>query len=129
MGDYDLTPFGPWYGDRESSIQDTIASIERLRQVPANIWITGHETGLFEKEPGNLWDQYLNVITSREDKLLNLLESPKTMEDIVNAHIVYGKPREPKEFFLIGEQGIMGKHIEDLLKRSLIKNDNGRFFV
>jgi len=38
LGDYDLTPFGPWYGDRDSSIEDTIASIERLRQIPATTW-------------------------------------------------------------------------------------------
>ncbi|MBW1814422.1 MAG: MBL fold metallo-hydrolase [Deltaproteobacteria bacterium] len=129
MGDYDLTPFGPWYGDRESSLQDTITSIERLRHIPAKIWITSHEKGLFEKEPGDVWNQYLNVIKTREDKLLNLLQTPKTMDDIIDAYIVYGKPREPKEFFLIGERGIMGKHIEDLLERSIIKKESGRFFV
>ena len=37
LGDYDLTPFGPWYGDRGSSIQQTIASIERLKKIPAKI--------------------------------------------------------------------------------------------
>lgn len=129
MGDYDLTPFGPWYGDRESSIQETIASVESLRQIPANIWITCHETGLFEKEPDSLWDNYLNVIKSREDKLLNLLQSPKTMDEIINACIVYGKPREPKEFFSLGEHGIMSKHIENLIQRDIVKEINGRFFI
>ena len=62
MGDYDLTPFGPWYGDKDSNIEDTITSIQRLKQIPARIWITCHETGLFEEEPGDLWDKYLNVI-------------------------------------------------------------------
>ena len=35
MGDYDLTSFGPWYGDLYSSIEDTIASIRRLKDIPA----------------------------------------------------------------------------------------------
>ncbi len=129
MGDYDLTPFGPWYGDRESSIQDTIASIERLKHVPADIWITCHETGVFEKDPGDLWDQYLGIIKRREDKLLSLLQIPKTMDEIVDACIVYGRPREPRAFFSIGERGIMGKHVEDLLEKSVIKKENGHFFV
>ena len=129
MGDYDLTPFGPWYGDRESSIQNTINSIEHLKKIPAKVWITSHETGVFEKNPGDLWDHYLNVIKTREDKLLTLLQTPKTMDDIISACIVYGKPREPKEFFSLGERGIMGKHIEDLLEKSIIKKENDRFFV
>lgn len=129
MGDYDLTPFGPWYGDRESSIKMTITSIERLKQVPAKIWITSHEKGVFENDPGELWNQYLNVIKSREDKLLNLLQTPKTIDDIVDACIVYGRPREPKAFFSIGESGIMGKHVEDLLERSIIQKNDGHFFI
>ena len=57
LGDYDLTPFGPWYGDLDSSIEETMESVERLRQIPARVWITGHEDGVFEQEPGELWDQ------------------------------------------------------------------------
>lgn len=129
MGDYDLTPFGPWYGDSESSIQDTIKSVQRLKQVPAEVWITCHETGLFEKDPGDLWDQYLQVIQTREDKLLNLLQTPRTMDEIIDACIVYGKPREPKEFFSIGERGIMGKHIEDLLNKGMIQVENEYFLL
>ncbi len=36
LGDYDLTPFGPWYGDVESSIEQTISSINMLQQIPAS---------------------------------------------------------------------------------------------
>ena len=32
LGDYDLTWFGPWYGDRDSSIEQTIRSVERLKK-------------------------------------------------------------------------------------------------
>jgi hydroxyacylglutathione hydrolase len=46
LGDYDLTSFGPFYGNRQSSIRDTIASIARLRQIPARIVLTGHEEGI-----------------------------------------------------------------------------------
>ena len=109
LGDYDLTPFGPWYGDRDSSIQDTILSIERLRKIPANTWLTCHETGIFEKDPGELMDQYLAVIHRREAKLVDLLKEPKTMADIVNAWIVYRHPREPEEFYTFAEQAIMQK--------------------
>ena len=127
IGDYDLSDFGPWYGDVESSIEETIASVERLRHIPARVWMAGHEIGLFEEEPGERWDQYLGVIQRREEKLLDLLKEPRTLEDIVNAHIFYGKAREPKEFFDVGENGNMKKHLERLVKQGSIKKQ-GRYY-
>lgn len=38
IGDYDLSRFGPWYGDRDSDIDYTIESVNRLRAIPARVW-------------------------------------------------------------------------------------------
>ncbi|MEW6262089.1 MAG: MBL fold metallo-hydrolase [Thermodesulfobacteriota bacterium] len=120
LGDYDLTSFGPWYGDAYSSLEDTINSVERLRRIPARTWLASHEQGVFETEPGEAWDKYLGVIKYREDRLLDLLKEPRNMEQIVEARIVYGKIKEPKEFFDIGEEGHMAKHLERLLNLGLV---------
>ncbi len=127
MADYDLTKFGPWYGDRDSSIGDTIASIERLRRIPARAWITGHEDGLFQTEPGELWDRYLAVIAERENQLLAFLSTPRTISEIVNQWIVYKKPREPRGFFEYGERAIMMKHLERLMKQGAVIEENGGY--
>jgi len=129
IGDYDLTWFGPWYGDLHSSIQGTIDSVERLRGIPSKIWLASHETGIFEEEPGDLWDQYLGVIAKRESKLLNLLEKPRTLEDIVNAWIVYGKPREPKIFYEFGERAQIMKHLERLMDQGVVAMDGEKYFI
>ena len=50
-GDYDLTRFGPWYGDLFSYIDATRASLIRLSGIRAHIVLTGHETGVFEDPP------------------------------------------------------------------------------
>ncbi len=123
LGDYDLTAFGPWYGDRNSSIQETISSIKRLKEIPATIWLTCHETGIFEKDPGDLWDQYLAVIDYREQRLLDFLNQPRTMADIVDAWIVYQRPREPKEFYALTEEMIMQKHLDLLVSNSMVVNE------
>jgi glyoxylase-like metal-dependent hydrolase (beta-lactamase superfamily II) len=120
LGDYDLTPFGPWYGDRDSSIQDTIASIERLKQIPATTWLTCHETGIFEENPGDIWDQYLAVIDHRAGRLLDFLNEPRTMADIVGEWIVYQRPREPQEFYAMTEEMIMQKHLDLLVSKSMV---------
>lgn len=128
MGDYDLGKFGPWYGDRDASIEQTIASVEYLRSLPARVWITSHETGFFDQDPGQLWDSYLDVIQKREDKLLSFLEKPRTFQEIVQASIVYFKPREPKAFFEFGERSHMEKHLQRLQQKGRVSlGENGYF--
>lgn len=123
VGDYDLTDFGPYYGDRKSSIKETMASINTLRQIKAKVVLTGHEDGIFENPPDSVWDRYVSVISKRENMLLEFLSSPRNMREIVDAHIVYGRQREPKSFFETGERGVMKKHIELLLEKGLIIRD------
>lgn len=114
LGDYDLTSFGPWYGDVYSSIEQTIRSIRRLKKIPARRWIASHNTGLFEQNPGRLWDDYENIIYQREEKILNFLDRPKTLNEIVSAWLIYGKPREPKYFFEFNERVLVCKHLDNL---------------
>jgi hydroxyacylglutathione hydrolase len=123
-GDYDLTRFGPWYGDLFSDIDGTRASLDRLREIPARIVLTGHESGVFEYPPQELWQSYGAVITERERKLLTVLEKPQSLEEIVDAWIIYGRPREPKAFFAFGERVHMIKHLDHLQKRGLVIQEN-----
>ncbi len=127
LGDYDLTSFGPWYGDVFSSIEQTIISIHKLKDIPARKWIASHNTGLFEKNPGALWDQYENVIYERENKILKFLDKPKTLEEIVSAWLIYGKPREPKDFFEFNERALVCKHLESLDHQGKIKRDKNKY--
>jgi glyoxylase-like metal-dependent hydrolase (beta-lactamase superfamily II) len=127
LGDYDLTRFGPWYGDLYSSIPEVISSVGLLRKRNAKVWIASHETGVFEDEPGGLWDEYLQVIRSREEKLLDFLQMPRSLGEIAEAWIVYGRPREPRGFFEFGERAIMGKHVQDLMARGLVGQEGERF--
>jgi hydroxyacylglutathione hydrolase len=128
LGDYDLGKFGPWYGDQGSSIEETIASVQRLRRIPARTWITGHETGLFEHDPSDAWDRYLEIIAEREGKLLDFLNRPRTMPEIISQWIVYQKKREPAAFFEFGEKAIMGKHLERLLNKGELRKE-GDYYV
>ncbi len=127
LGDYDLTSFGPWYGDVYSSIEQTIESIHKLKSFPARTWIASHNTGLFEENPGKLWDDYENIIYQREEKILNFLQEPKKLEEITAAWLIYGKPREPKEFFESNEHALVVKHIEYLERQGKIIFDQNRY--
>ncbi len=127
LGDYDLTSFGPWYGDVFSSIEDTIASIQRLKAIPARRWVASHEAGLFDVNPGPLWEAYEKTIYDRESRLLAFLDRPRTFIEICSAWIIYRKPREPREFYEFNEQVMIGKHLDYLIRRGLILQENGRY--
>lgn len=127
LGDYDLTPFGPWYGDRDSSITETITSVRRLKKRPARTWLTCHETGIFQNQPGHLWSDYLEVIKKREGKLLELVAAPRTREEIINAWIVYRKERKPVDFYRFAEWAIIKKHLEGLMETGRVGLEDGRY--
>jgi len=129
LGDYDLTPFGPWYGDRDSSIPETIASIERLRQIAARTWLTSHETGVFTAPPDDLWDDYLAVIGQREAKLGRFLTAPRRLEEIIDQWIVYRKAREPLDFFRFAEAAIIRKHLERMRQVGIVRAEKDRFYI
>lgn len=127
LGDYDLTAFGPWYGDRDSSISETVAAVRRLKNIPARTWLTCHETGVFKTAPPDIWDAYLAVIDQRRQALLKLLAKPCTLDDIVFAWIVYRKPREPLDFYVHAEKALMGKHLQELLADGRVARTGNRF--
>ncbi len=127
LGDYDLTPFGPWYGDASSDIEATVASVRRLQGVEARVWIGAHEHGVFDTDPGPAWDDYLAVIDQREQQLLALLQEPRTLDGIVQAHIVYGKPREPRSFYDWAEAATMKKHLTRLEATGAVRREEERW--
>ncbi len=129
LGDTDLTPFGPWYGDRFSNIEEIIESVNRLRNIPAKTWLASHEQGIFEENPDELWDAYLNVIQTREDKLIDFLASPKTLDEIAKAWIIYGEPKEPIADFVFMEQISMKKHADRLIKKGIVVLENDKYHI
>ena len=127
LGDYDLTSFGPWYGDYSSDIEETIKSLQHLQGLPAKLWITSHEQGIFEELPKERWQAYEDVIHKRDEKLLQVLTAPRSIEDIVQHRIVYGRPREPKEFFAACEKALLKKHLARLTKQGKLIERRGRY--
>ena len=128
MGDYDLTKFGPFYGDVYASIEETINSVKKLKNIPAKIFLASHEAGVFVEAPEELWDNYLEVIDVREQKLLELLNNPRSMKEIVESWIIYGREREPKAFFEFAERALMKKHLERAIRHGMVVQEGDRYF-
>jgi hypothetical protein len=49
------------------------------------------------------------------------------MKEIVEAWVVYGKPREPKAFFEFGERALMKKHLERFMRLGKVLEEKDRY--
>ncbi len=129
LADIDLTRFGPWYGDRGSDLDQIISSAKRIAGINHQTYVASHEQALYRGSIEKEVEKYLAVIEDREEKLRDLLETPRTIEEIVAARIIYRKPREPRDFYEFGEWAMLTKHLERMVKRGKIKQDAGKYVL
>jgi glyoxylase-like metal-dependent hydrolase (beta-lactamase superfamily II) len=127
LADIDLTRFGPWYGNSSSSIDDFLASIERLKSIDARTWYTAHGDGMIQGDIRGRLNDYASVVTERESRLLDFLEEPRTMQEMVDRAIVLGKPWEPREMFDFFEGTMIEKHLARLERAGLVEQEDGRW--
>jgi len=123
LGDYNLDPFGPWTGDPFSDIDQCIATIQRLRRVPARVLLAGHRLDPIVSGAEALWDGYLDTIRLREEKLSDFLREPRTLDEIIDKWLVLGKPKEPIAYFRFGEKAHVEKHLARLLRQKTIHKE------
>ena len=86
LGDIELSGFGPYYGDRSSSLAETRRTLKRLPSIPATTWVTSHHRGIYTERALMLQDlkAFENKIELREQRILSLLKDrPCTLEDLV----------------------------------------------
>jgi glyoxylase-like metal-dependent hydrolase (beta-lactamase superfamily II) len=121
LADVDLSPFGPWYGDAASDLDALEATLDRIEQIKAQIYLTAHEQGVFTPEEFEIGlARFRRVIRDREARLLELLKTPKTLPQLVECRIIYGKVKEPPFVYDHIEAQMVGKHLDRLLRRGVI---------
>ena len=87
-GDIDLTPFGPFYGHDFADISDFLSSIEKLKQIGAQMVVSGH-AGPFNNNLPERFNEYGQVIHSRDRLLLGNLSRLKSIEDFRGSNLFY----------------------------------------
>lgn len=130
LGDIELTGFGPYYGDAWSDLEDFEASIEKLHHVDARWWLTFHHKGLIESRERflEMLDSFAAVIDTREARLLEFIQVPRTLAEIIEHRFVY---RPGQTGFLVDEveRRSMGMHLDRLVRRGDVIEAQNRFVV
>jgi glyoxylase-like metal-dependent hydrolase (beta-lactamase superfamily II) len=124
LADLDLVKFGPYYGDRASSIDDTINSLNRLAEIDVDVYLVSHgKEPILEGDPVHI-QRYLDVLYKREEKLLEFITSgPKSIADVVAHGIIYGGHTLSSGAWdlSMSEESMMRKHLDRLERLGKIR--------
>jgi glyoxylase-like metal-dependent hydrolase (beta-lactamase superfamily II) len=118
--DYDLSPFGPWYGHRESSIPQFKKSIEKLKKVDARILVSGHAEPVKTNIRAQL-TEFSAKFNERDEKIISLVRGHgKTISEVVDASPIYGKYPYAELLLRYWEENMIRKHVEDLVRQGRV---------
>jgi glyoxylase-like metal-dependent hydrolase (beta-lactamase superfamily II) len=129
--DLDLVPAGAYYGDQGSDIDEMIDSLERLAEIDADTYLTAHgKIGIYDGNPEYIHN-YIDTIYQREEKVLEYLsKGPKTLQEITNLGIIYGKRSVAGEWDLtVSENHMIDKHLKRLMRLKKIRRDNDLYML
>jgi len=122
--------FGPYYGDKASSIENTITSLQRLAKIDADVYLVSHgKNAIIDGDPAHI-QRYLQVIYQREEKLLAFLATgPKTIQEVTAHGIIYGGHRLANGAWDLSksERSMMQKHLDRLERLGSVKKENGAY--
>ena len=79
--DLDLVKTGPWMGDRTSDIDQLICSIKRLKEINPRIIVPSHRR-VQDYDLNRQLDTFLEVVLKRQERILELLKIPHTVEQL-----------------------------------------------
>ena len=124
--DIDLTPFGPFYGHDFANISDFLGSIDKLKQVSATCVLSGH-AGPFNGDLTARFEEYGQVIFTRDRLLLDNLNRPQAIEDYRGSNLFYktyaGFPDLIRWFELVHIE----KHLQRLKELGEVRQEGDRW--
>lgn len=127
-GDYDLSPWGPWYGALVSDFDQLVESVEKLIALQPRIIVSSHRQQLFTEDPVGQLQAFLAAPIEKEKRMLDYLAKPRTLQEIFNQEFVHLFP--PRSSYSIFWNRMMAKkHLDRLLKKGCIIMLEGNRYV
>lgn len=118
-GDIDLSPFGPWYGNIRSDFETFRRSIKRLIALNPKVIVTGHSGIISDNVQGRLRN-YADKLELRDEQILHVLSTPKTLAELVDMKIIYRRFPEPQSMYRFFEETMLSKHLQSLVSQGKV---------
>jgi glyoxylase-like metal-dependent hydrolase (beta-lactamase superfamily II) len=130
LGDIDLTSFGPYYGDAWSSLADFERSLAAVAALEARHYATFHHIGVIDERDAfrSRLDRFTAVIRTREQRLLEFLAEPRTLDEIVAHRFVY-RPGDVVIYADAVELRSMTQHLERLIDGGRVREVEARRYL
>lgn len=118
LSDIDLSGFGPWYGDVFSDLDQFEQSIEIVRGIEADVYVTFHHKGIIDDRETMLamLDRFEAAIGRRHQAMLDFLFEPRSIDDFVARRFVY-RPGDEVPFADKVEERAAELHLARMLER------------
>jgi len=116
--DIDLSGFGPWYGHVESDIDLFLASIRMVVDLQPRMLLSSHK-GLISDDIVGRLDRFAAVVDQRDERILALIQRPRTIAELVVESPIYGGHPYPEMPLDYWEGQMITKHLERLARNGL----------
>jgi glyoxylase-like metal-dependent hydrolase (beta-lactamase superfamily II) len=129
LGDIDLSSFGPYYGDAQSSLEEFEATLAMLPTLEADHYVTFHHKGVVDGHAAfvEAVTSFGEMIGRRESALLGLLATPKTLEELCAVGIVYRPGTRPPLFGDGVELHSIQRHLARLMDAGRVVSNGTRY--
>ncbi|ADC64488.1 dehydrase, putative [Ferroglobus placidus DSM 10642] len=126
--DVDLTKFGPWYGNPESDPEKFEKSVRKLETLDFEVYVSSHE-GVFSREEAlKKLEEFVSHFKKREEKILEALRTPKSLEELVKLSLIYGRKNSLfKDLLDYFEGNMIKKHLEILMRKGKVAKVGEKF--
>mgnify|MGYP003377133917 CR=1 FL=1 len=129
LGDIDLSGFGPYYGDAQSSLDEFEATLRQLPSLVADHYVTFHHKGVIDGHQAfaAAVAPFAAMIGRRDEALLALLAQPRTLAELCEIGIVYRAGTRPPLFGDGVELHSIERHLVRLIAQGRVVADGVRY--
>jgi ribonuclease/clavin/mitogillin len=117
-GDIDLVATGPWYSNNSASVTDLIQSVQRIKEINPRMIIPSHRRIQTKNIPAQL-DRYIGVVTERNQRLLDILAQPHTLDQLAEYHLIF--PNCQNIYELFWEKMTLRNHLRHFIHLGLVR--------
>ncbi|HEM61024.1 MAG TPA: MBL fold metallo-hydrolase, partial [Chloroflexi bacterium] len=118
--DMDLSSFGPWYGHPDSKIEEFEASLQRVHDLKPATIVSSH-MGVITEDLEDKFQAYARVIPDRDARILESLSEERTLEEMVDQHLIYQRYPFAPDLLRRWEENMLRKHLRRLMDRGLVE--------
>ncbi|HWQ74149.1 MAG TPA: MBL fold metallo-hydrolase [Syntrophomonas sp.] len=128
--DIDVSKFGPWYANMNSSIADYVRSIERVMTMKPEFIVSGHGEAIVKDNLQAELTRYRDIIYARQERIVELLyRGHDRLEDLARQCPVYIKFPRPLEVFFIYEEVMILAHLRYMEEMGQLYREGDRCYL